>query len=56
MTFFQLDRCTTTCLSDLVRLKAGTHIETIRFTVVPEMTEPMVLGVPWCKNWSPSVN
>lgn len=35
------------CLIDPVRLKVGTYIETIRFIVVPRITEPMVLGMVW---------
>lgn len=48
--FSQLDGSITggipaTCLPKPIRLREGTHVETIRFIAVSRMTEAMVLGV-----------
>lgn len=61
MGFSQLDRSITgdepaTCLTDPVLLKVGTQVETVRFIVVPRMTEPMVLRLVGWKKWNPSVS
>lgn len=58
MVFSQINRSITgcvpgTCLTKLVKLKSGTHVETITFIVAPRMTETMVLGLAWLKKWNP---
>lgn len=52
MAFSQLDglitgRVPATCLTKLVKIKVGAHLETIQFIVVLGMTEPMILGMAW---------
>ncbi|KAK9408175.1 hypothetical protein NXF25_006949 [Crotalus adamanteus] len=45
----------TTLVTEPIRMDIGGHWETIRFIVVPTMSESVILGLAWMDKWTPTI-